>query len=532
MGTRAKCLGLLLAVIAATALPAGAQSPEGKEVYDRWCAGCHGVDGRGAGPGAAAMLPPPRDFADALYQVRETGSGELPTDQDILDMINVGMPGSAMPGWENVLTAEERESLVEYLKSFSRFFESFGAPEPIDFGSQPSASDERIEEGRQLFQEVECSKCHGQEGRGDGTSASTLEDDYGFPIWPADLTENWRFNGGGTVADIYRRFMTGMDGTPMPSVSDLLDAEIVTEDQLWSLAYYVRSLSPDETPEIREVIRASLISEGSAPSTIDDPQWGDAEPYYVPLVGQIILKPRWFNPRVDGIWVQALHDGADLALLVSWSDPSQSPDPEWADFTRLTIQAMETGDEGSATDWGAPDQLTVQFPQTLPRGLERPYFLQGDARRPAYLWTWRSDSGAGVESVARGMGTAAPPPAESQALTVAPSHEDGEWKVLFRRSLTTDDVDGDIQFPLSHPMPIAFQAWDGDNGERGNQAAVSTWVFISLEEATSMGVFAIPGLAGLLTIVLGVKLVSQARKREMENFADESDPPSSKITDA
>ena len=80
----------------------------GRVTYDRWCAGCHGVDGTGNGPGAEYMLPRPRDFTQALYQIRTTGSGELPTDDDILDIIDRGMPGTTMPGWEELLSDDER----------------------------------------------------------------------------------------------------------------------------------------------------------------------------------------------------------------------------------------------------------------------------------------------------------------------------------------------------------------------------------------------------------------------------------------
>ena len=46
---------------------------------------------------------------------------------------------------------------------------------------------------------------------------------------------------------------------------------------------------------------------------------------------------------------------------------------------------MEPQDEGAAWAPGAPDQLMVQFPQTLPTGMERPYFLQGDGRQGFYF---------------------------------------------------------------------------------------------------------------------------------------------------
>lgn len=514
---------------AAATLPVAAQEAAvdaagtGRIVYDRWCAGCHGVDGSGGGPGAATMLPRPRDFTRAQYQVRTTGSGELPTDADILHVIDVGMPGTAMPGWEDLLTGDERQALVAYLKGMSRFFEGAPTPTALEFGRAPGASDERVAEGAELYQQIECWQCHGQAGRGDGNSASTLEDDGDFPIYAADLTGNWLYNGGGTVEDIYRRLRTGLDGTPMPTFSDLIDSGIVTDDQLWNLAHYVRSLSPADAPEIREVITASLLQDGGLPTTPDDERWAEVEAFYVPLAGQIVEKPRWFSPRVSHVWVRALHDGQEVALLVSWTDPSRSPDDEWTDFAQAVVDIMEPKDEGSTWSPGAPDRLVVQFPQTLPTGLERPRFLQGDARRPAYLWSWSSESDRAVEMLAQGLETGQEQPAASQQVTAASSWSEGEWKVLFRRSLATPDTTEDLQLPRATAVPIAFQAWDGDNGEAGKQAAVSTWYFLALEDATPATVYVAPFAAFLLTAVLGMNVVSRAKKREREEAGASGD---------
>ena len=60
----------------------------------------------------------------------------------------------------------------------------------IAMGKAPSGSG--VDEGRAVFQKLECSKCHGMAGRADGKSAPTLKDDYGNPIRPADLTETLR----------------------------------------------------------------------------------------------------------------------------------------------------------------------------------------------------------------------------------------------------------------------------------------------------------------------------------------------------
>jgi mono/diheme cytochrome c family protein len=499
-------------VVLAGALPAAAQA-DGKAVYDRWCAACHGEDGRGNGPAANTMLPRPRDFTAARYQIRTTGTGELPTDADILHVIDVGMPGTAMPGWQDVLSNEERLALVQYVKAFSPFFASSPAPAPLTFGDAPDSSDERIARGREVYELIECNRCHGAAGRGDGPSAPTLKDDAGFPVAAADLTKNWRFNGGGTTDDIYRRLRTGLDGTPMPSFSDLVDAGVVTDDDLWSLTHYVRSLSPEDPPGIQEVIVARWAPEGGVPATAEDERWTGVERFYVPMAGQIMLAPRWFNPRVDGLWVQAMHDGTELAVLVSWSDPSESPATDWGDYVGRVLTTMASTDAGTATGPGPSDQLTVQFPQAPSEGMERPFFLQGDSRRPAYLWAWQSGAGGAVEAVARGLGSSQAQEAGLQQVTASAVHRDGEWRVLFRRALLTEDEE-DLQFSVGTAIPVAFQAWDADNGEQGMQGSVSTWYFLALEQPTPVTVFVAPALALALTFGLGLLVISRARREQ------------------
>ena len=486
----------------------------GKATYERWCAGCHGVDGTGTGPGAEMMLPRPRDFTQALYQIRSTASGELPTDEDILNVIDLGMPGTTMPGWEDLLSRQERDGLVQYLKGFSRFFSPDEVPEPLDFGRPTRVSDEVLAEGRVQYDAIECWKCHGDQGRGEGQSSPTLGDDSDFPVRAADLTENWLFNGGGTVEDIYRRLRTGLDGTPMPNFSDLIDAQVMTDDQLWALAHYVRSFSPEEEPGINEVVRAALLEDVPLPTSLDDPLWDTAEPAYIPLAGQIIVKPRWFDPRVDGVWVQALHDGQEVAVRVRWSDPSLSPDPDWADWKSQVISLMGPKEGDPPESGPTPDQLLLQFPMQMPQGMERPYFMRGDNRRPVYLWQWQSDRSTALEGEARGIGTESYP-SDGQDLAVSASHEDGQWQVMFTRTLLTED-EGDLDFITGQAIPVAFFAWDGDNGESGTRGSVSSWYFLFLQEPTPNTVFVAPVVAMMLTAGLGILVVGRAQKRERE----------------
>ncbi|MBI4546052.1 MAG: c-type cytochrome [Gemmatimonadetes bacterium] len=505
-------------LVVGAAGPGHTQQPHpGKAVYDKWCAGCHGVEGKGDGPAAAYMLPRPRDFTQALYQIRSTPSGALPLDSDIRRVIDQGMPGTAMPGWKDKLSKSQREALVAYLKTFSRFFQSEQAPQAMEFGRPPGVGEEALAQGRELFNKIECWKCHGRAGRGDGPSAPTQEDDNGFPIRPSDLTENWYFNGGGSAEEIYRRLRTGLDGTPMPSFTDLLESKFLTEEQLWRVAQYVRSLAPEKPPRVREVVRAQR-REGPMPASPEDSAWANVERYYIPLVGQIMVRARWFSPTVDGVWVQALHNGRELALRLVWHDPSRSPDPEWFEWQDRLRVHMEPADGDTAAAGPLPDALAVQFPRSIPAPMApRPHFLMGNARDPVYLWHWQSRPDTVVEALGRGLGRIEPLGTQQQAVTASATFDQAEWRLLLRRTLTTADSAGRLQFRTGETIPLALFAWDGSSGERGTRGAISSWYYLYLDPPASSTVYTAPLLATVLTAGLGLLVVARAQRREKQH---------------
>jgi mono/diheme cytochrome c family protein len=515
-----EAVSVALVALASLATPGLAQDGErGREVYERWCSQCHGAEGDGMGPAAAYMLPRPRDFTRGLFQIRTTAGGEIPTDEDILHVINVGMPGTTMPGWEDKLAAADREALVQYVKSFYPAWSTLPAPTPLTFSSAGSASEERLAEGRLFYDSIECWQCHGQTGRGDGPGAAELEDDLGNPIRAADLTQNWRFTGGSTVEEIYRRLRTGLDGTPMPQFSDLLDAGFMTDDQMWSLAHYVRSLSPEVPPEVREVVLVQRAEEGAGvPRTASDDRWNEVEAFYVPLVGQIITGDRAFDPAVTSVWVQGMHDGTELAVRVTWTDRSQSPDATWQTLWQPRVLASLEPRTVGREPGSRPDRLTVQLPVEIPEEMERPYFLMGDSRAPVNMWQWQSDQAGAQRATGRGIGdvqTLGPGGLSSDAQWV-----DGQWQVVFHRTFEPADAEGELRFELGRPVPVAFFAWDGDSGEDGTRGAVSTWYFLHLEEETPLSVYIAPFLAFVVTGSLGLLAISRAKKREREGVVD------------
>lgn len=507
-GALALLVPLALGATPATAAAQG-DAEAGKVVYDKWCAGCHGDTGAGDGEAAAYMLPRPRDFTRAVYQIRTTASGELPTDDDLRRVIDLGMPGTTMPAWRDRLSGTERDDIIAYLKTLSRFFRG-DPPQPMTIASPPRVTEDALADGRRLYiEELQCNACHGEYGRGDGTSAPTMTDDWNFPIRPADLTKNWNFNGGGTVEDIYLRMRTGVDGTPMPSNSDVIDAGLLTEEDLWRVAQYVRSLSPEQPPNRRDVVRAALV-ETALPSGADDPAWDDVEPYYIPLVGQITIAPRLFNPTVDGLWVQAAHDGEALAMRITWNDPTRSPDPEWDEYFQGVMAAM-TDVDGLPEAQGT-DLVSLQLPATPPEGMELPYFLGGDSRRPVHKVQWTSAADEVEEGASASLDGFSPRAATTWQH--ASSFADGQYRLFLRRALVPADTAAAPTFVPGEPMPIAFSAADGTNGEGPVRSSVSAWYAIYLDVPTPSRVYIAPLVAVVLTAGLGLMAVWRAQTRE------------------
>ena len=230
--------------------------------YRRYCLGCHGELGDAEGENAQWIDPKPRNFTLAQFKCRSTPTGTLPTDQDLFDTIGRGLLNSNMPAWFP-LPNQERADMVAYVKHFSGKWQTQKPGEPIVIPPEPAVTDERVQAGHALFQRLECWKCHGPEGRGNGPSADTLTDDLNRPIKPFNFHDTIRFKCGSTDQDLYRIFMTGLDGTPMPSFADN-----VKPDEAWDLVFYLRSLQPmpSKEKEIAKKLGLKPVDTSGAPA--------------------------------------------------------------------------------------------------------------------------------------------------------------------------------------------------------------------------------------------------------------------------
>ena len=238
---------LLLVVVGSSAVRADEPAPtDGQEAYATYCAGCHGVNGDGRGPAADMLITKPRDFTKGVFKFRSTPAGTLPTDADVYRTITRGVNRTSMPGWW-LIPEQERWALVSTVKAFYPEWAAQGAGAAIFVPEPPPdlESAAYVARGRVVYEALECGTCHGDGGRGDGPSAGQLEPDtWGNPQKPFNFTKG-ELKSGGAPSDVYRTFMTGLNGTAMPSYYDIFaapDGEFIQEGDAWNLVAYVLSL--------------------------------------------------------------------------------------------------------------------------------------------------------------------------------------------------------------------------------------------------------------------------------------------------
>jgi mono/diheme cytochrome c family protein len=498
--------------------PAGkvAPSPEvlerGRALFGKQCAACHGADGAGNGLAAYLLYPRPRDFVKARYRLVSTWEG-VPTDEDIYRSISRGMPGSAMPSWAHLPEAD-RWALVHHVKSLAENPIEVGSPSPEDprlgvvpIPPEPPPDAAGAAKAADLFVKA-CAPCHGEGARGDGVQKQF--DSEGYPTRPRDLTLGV-FKGDPAPEHVYRRIVAGMPGTPMPS------APALSGDDAWRLVHLIRSLSSPEQRERVEMRRFRILARRvpSIPGHPDDGGWRSA-----PRVNLHLMPLWWRSERPEELTVQAVHDGKEAALLLTWADEthdqtamrpqefrdaaavqfSPSPDPPFfamgaaGEFVNIWMWKSE---RQADLEPAFQDLETVYpylgidaYPNLSVSPLEQPtrnaLTLQSD---PTFVTGW----GAGnivsdptrrspVEDLtAQGFGTLAARPRPDQRVVAAGVHSTGTYRVLFRRSLEGSGARA-VSFRPGATVPVAFAVWNGSAGDRDGKKSVTIWQELELEE--------------------------------------------------
>lgn len=117
-------LGWLLGLIGSA--PATSVAPvdleQGRTIYERHCADCHGAEGLGDGRLAISLSPRPGNLVSAQTSAK--------SDQELLKIIAQGRPRTAMGGWDERLSQEEQVAVLAYIRSLVKFTRSATPPPP------------------------------------------------------------------------------------------------------------------------------------------------------------------------------------------------------------------------------------------------------------------------------------------------------------------------------------------------------------------------------------------------------------------
>lgn len=222
---------------------------QGRFVFQRQCAVCHGKTGRGDGELAKGVTIRPRDFRKGVFKFRTTPMGMLPTDADLERTIRSGVSGSMMPAF-GALPKSDLRAVIEYIKALSPRWDdpklkvqAVKLPEAPAWFENSEQSGAHVASGKKTFL-LHCASCHGETGKGDGPASKGLKDVWGNEIVPADISGP-HHRSGAAVEDLFRTVAMGLDGTPMVGFREALGAE-----SIWDLVAYLKFLSTAE-PEGR-----------------------------------------------------------------------------------------------------------------------------------------------------------------------------------------------------------------------------------------------------------------------------------------
>lgn len=231
----------------------------GYTTYVEYCIQCHGMEGKGNGPAAKGLLPPPRDFTQGLYKFAWVPYGELPHDEDFARIIRHGLKGTAMLPWD--ISDERLHAVTQFIKTFApQVWEGKDKTlgNKFELPADPFGDTYKhiaIEKGRKVFHvTAACTQCHRgyatkEEIAGWAKEANTTIDvgadyyqlkpqdgEYNYKVLPPDFTYH-NLRSITDVPSIVQRLMYGVTGSGMPGWKD-----VVTDEELWALAYYVQDL--------------------------------------------------------------------------------------------------------------------------------------------------------------------------------------------------------------------------------------------------------------------------------------------------
>lgn len=128
---------------------------QGRQVYLRSCALCHGPDGRGRTDIGRAMYPPAMDLNSPHAQHW--------TDAELFWIIQNGIRMTGMPSWKSTISEPDAWALVQFIRALPQSQSTIQAAQAP---AQETTAQQLIAYGRTLYRQEGCFGCHQLNGEG------------------------------------------------------------------------------------------------------------------------------------------------------------------------------------------------------------------------------------------------------------------------------------------------------------------------------------------------------------------------------
>ena len=236
---------MVFSVVVSTSAMARDDDMTTAQLYQKYCATCHGDNGDAQTRARAGMDPKPRDFTTA------EASMEL-TRQRMINSVTNGRPGTAMMAHKNVLSKTQIASLVDYIRG------RFMRVPTADKGKEPQT----VSAGEKIYGK-NCAVCHGDKGNIAYWAKNGLNPpprDFTGPRAQSELTRE----------RMIRSITYGRPGTGMMPFSTRL-----TKEQIAEVVRFIRfkfmGLSPDKDTGETPLVQLKPANTASSDQTATTP---------------------------------------------------------------------------------------------------------------------------------------------------------------------------------------------------------------------------------------------------------------------
>lgn len=223
---------------------------------------------------------------------------------------------------------------------------------------------------------------------------------------------------------------------------------------------------------------------------IDRYFWQSIKPQKLKLLYQLMALP-WPKKSVPFVEVKAFHNNKDIYFYLEWPDDTIDKTLKLKQFSDASAVLFPLGDDpqsstlmmgflGQANIWHWKANQDVEY-WLKEQDYEKVYvdFYYPFEEEELFVVSKSKLTSAVSDLMAVRVGTITQKP--EQDVTGRGIHEQGKWKVVFKRALAAKDADIDAQFNSQEKL-CAFAVWNGSHGDRGGRKSISDWVTLKIEQ--------------------------------------------------